>query len=214
MATGHSAASLAAFNKDQGQYKSLPAGAPSTPQAARANPAFQQYGHNWGTADRYYEDRSRYLSRLPPERAVYWNNPPAWVTNARPSYGSWAGPFMGSLVGGAVGTVAGNAISHYMIDDGSARWAAAHRQTPEFQQWHADMMAQSEHDPDLRMRMVALDSSVEQVVQSGVALDENALPNGIDPSMAVAPDTVLMATSSGEETVTDRPDDNSVSTEH
>jgi hypothetical protein len=60
------------------------------------------------------------------------------------------------------------------------------------------MMAQAENDAEVRARMAALDAQVQQDVQANVTVDENALPNDVDPSLVVAPDTVLMATSTDD----------------
>lgn len=194
MSQGKSAEALKSFQQSQAGFKSLPAGAPSTPQQARTNGVYVRYGSRWSTPDTYWSDRSRYLNSLPAERRNYWEHPPVYVVNARPSYGSISGAFFGSLAGAAVGTVIGNAMT-YHVDDSYASWAYSHRNTPEYQQWHADMMAQVPSDPDLGLRMAALDGAVEHNVQSGAPVDQNALPEGVDPSMVVAADTVMMATS-------------------
>lgn len=198
MAQGHSADSLSNYRAQQSAFKSLPVGAPATPQQARSNPYYVRYGSRWNNSDSYFRDRNRYLDGLPADRAAYWRHPPPYVVNARPSYGSFSGSFMGSLAGAAVGTMIGNAMS-YHVDDSYARWAYSHRNSSEYQQWHEDMMAQAGSDPDLGLRMAALDSAVNHEVQVGTAVDENALPDGVDPSMVVSADTVMMATSSASD---------------
>lgn len=193
MARGQSATALASYQKDQSRFKAPPVGTPTTRQAATASPVWRQYGSQWHNSDDYYHARTTYINRLPPQRAAYWNSPPIYVVNARPAYGSFSGAFLGSLIGTAL--VNG---SSYTIDDSYGRWAYAHRQSVEYQQWHADMMAQAENDAEVRARMAALDAQVQQDVQANVTVDENALPNDVDPSLVVAPDTVLMATSTDD----------------
>ena len=127
---------------------------------------------------------------MPPTYGAYYRNPPIYVINGRPAYGDYSGAFYGTLLGVAA---VGAAIE---INHDYALWAYSHQNDVGFQQWHQDMMAQAAAGNDeLRQRVAALDAQVAQLkAQNATPMAAGALPEGVDPAVAVAPDTVLMAT--------------------
>ncbi len=57
------------------------------------------------------------------------------------------------------------------------------------------MMAQAQSDADVKARMDALDAKVTALQTQNVVVDPNQLPDNVDPSMVVAPETAMLATS-------------------
>lgn len=189
MTQGHSQNALNAFRADQAKFKAPPVNVPPTRAAALQTPAMRQYGTHWGNADQYYAARTSAMGRLPPSYGSYWNSPPHYVL-VRPSYGSYSSVFLGSLLGVAAGVA--------VIDAGSAMWAYSHRHDNDYIAWRNEMMVQGQSDPTVLARLNQLDQQVGDLEQRGVQPDIEALPEGIDPSLVVAPETVLMATSEEE----------------
>jgi hypothetical protein len=196
-ARGQSKDALAAFRADQEKFKAPPLGAPMNRQQAVANPAWKSYGTTptgtprWGSADAYYAARQNAIGRMPPSQAGYWRQPPPWVADTRSSYHGVSGGYLNAIVGTAavVGTVV-------VIETAYSNWAYAHRRDEAYREWHADMMRQAEHNEEVRLRMAALNARVSEMESQNVTVDPNALPEGVDPSLVVASDTVLMATAS------------------
>lgn len=185
VAKGHSAAALTAFRAEQAKYKAPPIGVPASRQAARESPVWRQYGSQWHNDRDYLAARQRAITQAPPAVHIYYTNPPVYVANARPSYGSFSGAFLGSLL--AVGIVDG------MMNHSYAEWAYSNHNDPYYQQWYADMQQQAQDNADLRARLDVLNAQVQQL-QAQNAATSNALPNGVDPSLVVAQSTALQAT--------------------
>jgi hypothetical protein len=187
MTQGHSQASLNSFRADQNRFSKPPVLIPQNRQAALQSPVMRQYGSRWGNADQYYAARNSSLGRMSPAYQSYYNNPPRYVTNIRPAYGSFSTPFLCGLIGVGVGVV--------IIDHSNAMWAYSHRTDPAYMAWHYDMMEQAANDPELNTRMMAFNGEITVMETNGVQAEPNQLPDGVDPSLVVAPETVLMATS-------------------
>lgn len=190
IARGQSKTALTAFRADQEKFKNPPIGVPESQQAARASPVYQRYGSGWRSADDYYASRNAALQRMPPDRAIYWREPPIYVREARPAYGPYSGLFLGSLLG--AGAIMAIDSAHASTQ---AQWAYSHYNDPGYRQWHDDMIAQAaaRNDDELRQRIAALDNQVADLKAKNAPTSE-ALPEGVDPSLVVAPHTVVMAT--------------------
>lgn len=189
MTQGHSQNALNNFRADQAKFTAPAVNLPTTRAAALQTPVMRQYGSRWGNADQYYAARTSSIGRLPPAYGSYWNSPPRYVL-VRPAYGAYSSVFLGSLLGVGV-TIAA-------IDAGSAMWAYSHRTDPDYMAWRQEMTVQGQSDPSVVERMAQLDRQVGDLEQQGVTSDPNALPEGVDPSLVVAPEAVLMATSEEE----------------
>lgn len=177
-----SAAALSQFRADQNKFKAPPAAPPPTQQAAQQSNAWRSYGANrWNTADDFYAARRRAEARLPPQINNYYQSPPVWVRNGPPSYGSWAAPFLGGLLLGGIGTKAYDS------------WAYSHWNDPGVTQWRADMERQAQDNTELREKMDALNAKVAEL-QAQNAPKTDKLPDDIDPSLVVAPETAMLAT--------------------
>ncbi len=186
IARGQSQASLQAFKASQIPAPKPAVDSPQTRQQAMANPAVSRYATNWHSSDQYFASRNAALGRLPPQQQAYWAHPPA-VIIVRPSYGGYSAAFYGTLLGYGVATA---------IDASYYNWAYAHRYDPAYVQWHADIVAQAQQNAEVQEKLAALDAQMAQMQQQGVVGNPNVeLPNGVDPSMAVAPETAMLATS-------------------
>lgn len=185
MAVGQSKTSLDAFKADQNKFNKPAVGVPPTRQDAVSSPVYQQYGNRWNNPDHFYASRNAAYDRLPPQYNTYYHAPPVWVSAGSPAYGSYSGIFLGSLLGVGVGMA---------IDSSYHQWAYSHRHDIEYQQWHADMMHQAQTNAELRERLTVLDREVANL-EAQKAPVTNALPKDVDPSLVIAPETVMMATS-------------------
>lgn len=185
MAAGQSKTSLDAFKADQNKFNKPAVGAPPTRQAAIETPIYKQYGNKWNNPDHFFDARKAAYGRLPPQYNIYYHAPPVWVSMGSPAYGSYSGIFLGSLLGVGVGMD---------IDSSYHQWAYSHRHDIEYQQWHTDMMHQAQTNAELRERLTVLDREVANL-EAQKAPVTNALPKDVDPSLVIAPETVMMATS-------------------
>ena len=120
---------------------------------------------------------------MPPQINNYYQSPPAWVRNGPPSYGSWAAPFLGGLLLGGIGTKAYD------------MWAYSHWNDPGVMQWRTDMERQAQDNTELREKMDALNAKVAEL-QAQNAPKTDKLPDDVDPSLVVAPETAMLATAS------------------
>jgi hypothetical protein len=180
IAKGHSKMALTQFDNDQKKYRQPPVSAPASQQAARQSAAWHNYGTRWRSADDYYAARSAAYARLPPQVQVIYVHPPVWVSNGPPAYGSWAAPFLGGmLVGASVGAY--------------DNWAYSHWSDPGVIAWRQSMAQQAQDNAELRAQLDTLNQRVADL-QAQHAPVTDALPDGIDPALAVAPETVMLAT--------------------
>jgi hypothetical protein len=179
-----SAAALNQFRADQNKFKAPPAAPPVSPQTAQQSNAWRAYGANrWNNADSYWAARRQAEQRLPPQWNNYYRSPPSWVSSGPPSYGSWAAPFLGGLLVGGLATKAYDT------------WAYSHWNDPGVMQWRQDMERQAQDNAELREKLDGLNARVAEL-QKANAPKTDALPDNIDPSLVVAPQTALLATAS------------------
>jgi len=179
---GQSKSALAQFDADQKRYTAPPIAAPTTPQAAKQSPLYQQYGNRWNSADDYLAARRASEARLPPQVHVYYQNPPQWVSQGPPAFGNLSAGFMGAALG-MIGTSAWD------------NWMYSHRRDQDYMEWHRYMQQKAETDPDVQAKLSRLDTRIAEL-EAEKAPVTNALPDGVDPSLVVAPHTVLLATAS------------------
>ncbi len=186
LARGHSAQALSAYRAQQNHFKSPPFHQPVNRAAARHTYVWRTYGSRWHSANQYYASRNLSISRLPPPYHTYWTTPPSYVLQARPSYDGYSGIFLGSLLGIGAGIA---------INSAYADWAYSHYNNPGYIAWHQDMLREAQTDAILQQRIAALDAQVALLKAQNAPMNPNALPPGVTPSMVVAPETVMIATS-------------------
>jgi len=181
IAKGQSKSALAQFDAERQRYKAPPVGGFTTPAAAQQSPVWRQYGTRWRSADDYYAARRQAEGRLPAPARVYYSQPPAWVSAGPPSYGAFSSHFLGGVLLGMAGTLAYD------------QWAYSHHTDPAYMQWHEDMERQAQDNAELRDKLATLDARVADL-QTQHAPVTDKLPDDVDPSLVVAPETVMMAT--------------------
>jgi hypothetical protein len=147
---------------------------PAIPVSAasfRNEPIYASARSRWSSPGVYYEDRNSGWSSYTQHSTVVIVQP------VHPNYGVWDGMFLGAMLANA-------ASAEY------AMWAYSHRDSSEYQQWHADQQAR--HDAAVDEQLAALDAQVAQLQQQGVKpADPQFLPQGVSQAMAVAPEAVL-----------------------
>jgi hypothetical protein len=176
----NSKAAFAQFQQERTVYKAPPVGEPANQKAAQSSTAWKQYGSGWKTSDDYYARRNAAFARQP-DFQRYYVSPPIYIN--RPSYGGYAAAFLGGVM-----------LDHIM-NPGYASWAYSHQSDPGYEAWHQDMMHQAQDNEELRTKMATLDQQVADLKAKNAPISE-ALPPDVDPSMVVAPSTVLVATTS------------------
>ena len=182
IAKGQSQQAYQRFQADQQKFRAPPAAAPPDTKAAQQTPAWRQYGSRWHSADSYYAAREDALRRAPSVR-LYYEHPPVYVLQGRPSYGAYAGAFLGGV------------LLDRIMQPSYAQWAYSHANDPGFQAWRDDMQRQAADNADLRAKLAQMDAQVAQLKAQNAPTSE-ALPEDVDPSLVVAPQTVMMATAS------------------
>ena len=182
MAKGQSQQAYRQFQSEQQRFRAPPAAAPSDTRAAQQTSAWRQYGTRWHSADSYYAARQSALQRSPSVR-MYYEHPPVYVLQGRPSYGAYAGAFLGGV------------LLDRIMQPSYSQWAYSHYNDPGFQAWRADMQNQAADNAELRDKLAQMDAQVQQLKAQNAPTSE-ALPDDVDPSLVVAPQTVMLATAS------------------
>ena len=182
IAKGQSQQAYRQFQSDQQRFRAPPAAAPQDTRAAQQTGAWRQYGTRWRSADSYYAAREGALQRSPSVR-LYYEHPPVYVLQGHPSYGAYAGAFLGGV------------LLDRIMQPSYAQWAYSHYNDPGFQAWRADMQNQAADNAELRDKLAQMDAQVQQLKARNAPTSE-ALPDDVDPSLVVAPQTVMLATAS------------------
>lgn len=112
---------------------------------------------------------------------MYYEHPPVYVLAGRPSYGAYAGAFLGGM------------LLDRIMQPSYAEWAYSHANDPGFQAWYGDMQRQAADNADLRAKLGELDQQIAALKARNAPVSE-ALPDDVDPSLVVAPQTVMLAT--------------------
>jgi len=186
IARGQSKQAYQQFLTEQNKFKTPPVAAPVNRQTAQQSSVWRSYGTTasgarWTSADDYWAARNRALTTMPRTVNNYYTNPPVWVRNGPPSYGGFSSNFLGGVLLGAAGTA--------LYDS----WAYSHRTDPGYIAWHRDMERQAQDNDELRQKLTLLDTRVAELEAQKAPVSDK-LPNDIDPSLVVAPDTALLAT--------------------
>lgn len=181
IAKGQSQQAYRQFQSEQQRFHAPPAAAPANTRAAQQTQVWRTYGNRWHSADAYYAARSSALERASPTVRMYYEHPPVYVLAGRPSYGAYAGAFLGGM------------LLDRIMQPSYAEWAYSHANDPGYQAWYADMQNQAADNADLRAKLAQLDQQVAALKAQNAPVTET-LPDGVDPSLVVAPQTVMLAT--------------------
>ena len=183
--TGHTtlgAASTKSMSQDSLKaYQAERATATKPPQAvntadAKNNPARSTYQNT----DQYMNKRTTIINN-------YNNTHPGWSSmgyGMYPNYGMWSNSFLTGMVMGYVGT---SLLSNAM-------WMYSHSHEPWYPSYRADLEAQAANNAELRAKLAAMDAEVIKLkAQNAQPQPVNTLPNGVDPALAIAPETMMAA---------------------
>ncbi len=170
-------------------YKAERAAAKTPPQpvdigAVKHDPAFNAATKQYGSVDSYMNARKGTVN-------VYRNNHPdvyIYSSHMAPNYGAYDDSFLLGMTLGYLGSSASNNA-----------WMYSHMNDPWYAQWHADMLAQAQTNDDLRAKIEAQDAELARLKASGVQPTPVALPAGIDPSLAIAPEAMIANASVDQE---------------
>lgn len=181
IAKGQSQQAYRQFQSDQERYRAPPAAAPTNATAARQSTIWRTYGDHWHSADAYYAARSSALEHSSPTVRMYYEHPPVYVLAGRPSYGGYAGAFLGGM------------LLDRIMQPSYAEWAYSHASDPGFQAWYADMQEQATTNAELRGKLAELDQQIAALKAQNAPIS-NGVPEGVDPALVIAPQTVMLAT--------------------
>lgn len=174
----------AANNKTMSQdslkaYKAERANATKPPQPVHSadvknNPARSTYQN----ADQYMNKRTTIVNN-------YNSTYPGWGSmgyGMSPNYGMWSNSFLTGMIMGYVGT---SLLSNSM-------WMYSHMHEPWYPSYRADIEAQAANNADLRAKLAAMDAEVAKLkAQNAQPQQQNTLPPGVDPALAVAPEIMM-----------------------
>lgn len=171
------------------QYQAERAAAKNPPQpvdvgSVRHDPGFTSATSRYTTVDSYMTARNTNI-------IIYRNAHPdvyLYTSNMYPNYGAYDNGFLVGMMFGYVGSSAAN-----------AQWMYAHQNDPWYGQWHADMMRQAQDNADLRAKLEAQDAELARLKASGAQPTAQALPAGVDPSVAIAPEAMIANASVSQE---------------
>ena len=152
---------------------------PIAPAAARANPLYSSYRSSYGGNPNTFMAR-----RAPVYDSYRTNHPTVFVisNNLHPNYGVYDSGFLTGMILGAVGAS--------IIEN--AAWVRAHQQEAWYAQYRADLDVQAQTNADLRAKLDAMDAEVTRQREINSPLpNATALPSGVDPTLAIAPEAVI-----------------------
>ena len=144
--------------------------------ALKRDPGFASATSRYGSVNGYMEARQTNIT-------IYRNAHPnvyIYSSHMSPNYGAYDSSFLVGLMLGATGNMAAN-----------TEWMSAHQYDPWYASWHADMMRQAQDNADLRARLDAQDAALAQLKAAGAVASTTALPPGVDPSVAIAPEAMI-----------------------
>jgi hypothetical protein len=165
------------------KYKAERATAKAPPQAvdvtaARMDPTFTSATRRYANVNSYMADRDRTVS-------IYRQaHPNVYLIsgNMHPNYGAYDNSFLVGMMLGSLGSETAN-----------ANWMYMHQNDPWYGQWHADMLAQSQNNTELQTKMEAMEAQMATMKTNNVVINpaEAALPEGVSPALAIAPEAMI-----------------------
>ena len=171
-----SATSLQAYQAERARAQQPPT--PVTTQQVRQDPVYTSARSSFGgNADRYYSQRTVVINNYRTTHPEVFS----YSQNLRPNYGIFDSSFLTGMMVGAIGTS--------LYD--RATWMASQQHQPWYPQYRADLERQAGDNADLRARMAEMDREIDALrAQNRVPPTPQALPQGVDPAMAIAPEAV------------------------
>lgn len=174
-----SSSSLKSYQADRANAKMPQAPIDST--AVKSDPAYIAARRTYGNVDDYMAQRTNYYN-------VYRTQHPNIVVyshNMYPYYGTYDNSFLLGMVFGYLGS---NTASN-------AAWFYSHENDPWYSQWRADLNRQAQDNAELKSKLDNVDAEVAQLKTQGTAPVVKPIPDGIDSSIAIAPEAMLAADS-------------------
>jgi hypothetical protein len=167
---------LAKYQAERAQAKTPPQ--PVDINAARRDPIFAQSTSRYSNINSYMYDRNRSIS-------IYQqSHPNVYIIsrNMYPNYGMYDSSFLNGMVMGAIGTEAANLL-----------WMYAHQNDSWYNQWHSDLVAQSQNNTDLKAKLDQLEAQLATMKSNNVPISPSSvsLPEGVSPALAIAPETMI-----------------------
>lgn len=165
-----SAQTLKKFNSSRGRFEK-PA-KPVDENIKNDNKTYQNATSRYRDRDDFYSSRERGYDRM-------GYSQPAYATAMAPSYGVWDVMFLTMMM---------QNINNAQY----ANWAYANRNDPAIQEFRAEAARQAETNAELRAQLAAMDAKMNEMEANGVQpVSDGFLPEGVEPSMAIAPEHVM-----------------------
>lgn len=164
---------LKQYQNERAEAKTPPR--PVDTAAARNDPAFRGATQQYRNMDSYYADRTRYVT-------VYRERYPdiyRYNASMSPNYGHYDSGFLMGMMLGHLGSSSNNAA-----------WLYAHQNDPWYHNWRGDMERQARDNAELKAKLDSMDREMAQLKSQNVKPTTQALPEGISPSVAIAPEAM------------------------
>lgn len=178
-----SATSLTAYQSERANAKQPPM--PLAPADTRNNPAYANASRAYGgNVDTYMANRqTSYSSYRTSNQSTF-----LIVHEIRPNYGIYDSGFLTGMI---MGAVIGNVVANHNADMQRAAWLNAQQNQAWYPQYMADLRTQAETNAQLRERLAYMEGQQALARSQGVTVDATQLPQGVDPSIAIAPEAVI-----------------------
>ena len=167
-----SADSLAAYQKERSNTQFAPQTV--TPSTYRSDPIYRNMRSVYPSPNAYMTQRTVVINRY----HTTYPQSYAYSYGMYPNYGHWdSGFLMGILIG--------------EMGHNNAMWMYSHQSDPWYGQWRQDVERQANDNADLKAKLADMDKQVAELKAKSVIPDPGALPEGIDPTAAIAPEAIL-----------------------
>jgi len=137
-------------------------------------------------ARRQYSNTDQYMAQRATNITIYRNSHPdvfIYTHNMYPYYGTYDSSFLVGMMFGYVGSSVAN-----------ANWLYMHQNDPWYYQWHADMQRQAQNDAAMQAKLAQMDMQLADLKAQNAHPTVSALPEGVNPSIAIAPEAMLAVT--------------------
>jgi hypothetical protein len=172
-----SANTLNAYQAERASARTPPQPIPAA--QVRGNPVFTSARSSYGgNPDVYYSRRTVVYSSY---RSTH---PDVFIISGgmHPFYGIYDTGFLTGMWMGYLG----ESMAH------NAMWMYGQQNQPWYPAYRADLEQQAQNNADLRAKMQQMDAEIAQLKAQGVQPPQvTNLPQGVDPSMAIAPEAVM-----------------------
>lgn len=172
-----SATTLNAYQAERSSARTPPAPIPTA--QVKNDPVFASARSSYGgNPDVYYNRRTVVYS------SYRSNHPDVFIISGgmHPYYGIYDTGFLTGMWMGYVGS----SMIH------NAMWMYGQQSQPWYPAYRADLEQQAQTNADLRVKMQQMDAEIATLKSQGIQPQQmNNLPQGVDPSMAIAPEAVM-----------------------